>query len=157
DAIQAMPYVAVQGMFEEGFPQGLHNYWKSSHLPDLPDALLETVVEYFARVSSPVTAVVFEAFGGVIARAGPPGTARAHREAAYALLIVPRWPAPAEADTHIRWTRALWEAAQPWSIPGYYVNYLSADESEDQVQAAYGTSYERLVALKDKYDPTNFF
>jgi FAD/FMN-containing dehydrogenase len=157
DAIQPMPYVAVQGMFEEGFPQGLHNYWKSSHLPDLPDALLETVVEHFGRVSSPVTAVVFEAFGGAIARTGHPETAYAHREAAYDLLIVTRWTDPAEAETHIRWTRSLWEAAQPWSIPGYYINYLSADEGEDQVRAAYGASYERLVALKDKYDPTNFF
>ena len=45
---------------------------------------------------------------------------------------------------------------QPFSSGGVYVNYLG-EEGEDRVKAAYGRNYERLVALKNKYDPTNLF
>jgi FAD/FMN-containing dehydrogenase len=144
-------------MFELGFPTELHNYWKSSHQADLPDTRLETVIEHFGRVSSPVTAVAIEALGGANAAPGHPETAYAHRQTRYDVLIVSRWTDPAEAETHIAWARALWEAIRPTALPGVYVNYLNAGEDQAQVRAAYDASYDRLVALKNQYDPTNFF
>jgi FAD/FMN-containing dehydrogenase len=71
-------------------------------------------------------------------------------------LIMPMWTDPAESEKHIRWADELWKTMQPFSSGGVYVNYLG-DEGEDRVKAGYGTNYQRLVALKNKYDPTNLF
>jgi FAD/FMN-containing dehydrogenase len=69
---------------------------------------------------------------------------------------MPMWTDPAESEKHIRWADELWRAMQPFSSGGVYVNYLG-NEGEERVKAAYGTSYERLVTLKNKYDPMNLF
>jgi len=68
------------------------------------------------------------------------------------------WSKPAEDERTIGWVRRLWEALRPFSSGGLYVNYQMGDEGEDRIRAAYGPEkYERLVALKNKYDPTNLF
>jgi FAD/FMN-containing dehydrogenase len=75
----------------------------------------------------------------------------------YNFLIVSVWPDRADDDLNIKWTREFWEAMQPFSTDGVYVNYLD-QEGEERVKAAYATqTYERLVDLKNKYDPTNLF
>jgi hypothetical protein len=66
------------------------------------------------------------------------------------------WPNAADSERNIRWTRECWEAMQPFLVAGSYVNYVS-DEGEASARAAYGPNYDRLAALKDKYDPSNFF
>jgi FAD/FMN-containing dehydrogenase len=83
-------------------------------------------------------------------------TAFPHRTAQYGLLILAVWTDPAETEKHIRWARESWEALLPFSAGRVYVNYLG-EEGEDRVREAYGPNYDRLVALKHKYDPTNFF
>jgi hypothetical protein len=73
------------------------------------------------------------------------------------LNVNARWSEPQDADPHVAWTQDLWQAMRPWSAGGVYVNFLG-DEGQDRVRAAYGErKYQRLVALKDRYDPTNFF
>jgi hypothetical protein len=74
------------------------------------------------------------------------------------LTIASSWLDPHELDRHIDWTRQLWRAIQPFSMGGGYMNFLTEDEGEERVRAAYGAgNYHRLVTLKNKYDPTNFF
>jgi FAD/FMN-containing dehydrogenase len=72
------------------------------------------------------------------------------------LVIMPMWSDPAEPEKHMQWADELWSAMQPFSSGGVYVNYLG-NEGEERVKAAYGTNYERLVALKNRYDPMNLF
>jgi FAD/FMN-containing dehydrogenase len=73
-------------------------------------------------------------------------------------MIVGMWDEPAEGERTIAWVRWVWEALRTFPSGGVYVNYQSGDEGEDRVRAAYGAEkYERLVALKDKYDPINLF
>ena len=79
-----------------------------------------------------------------------------HRDEYYDFLILSRWEDPTDAEENIRWTRAFFEAMQPFFEKGVYVNNLG-EEGEDRVKEAYGEHYECLVALKDKYDPTNLF
>jgi hypothetical protein len=55
-----------------------------------------------------------------------------------------------------QWVREWWDMTSPFSIGAEYVNNLG-EEGEERVRAAYGDNYERLVALKNKYDPSNFF
>lgn len=66
------------------------------------------------------------------------------------------WADPADTEKNIQWTRQCWHAMNPFLVSGSYVNYVS-DEGDTFAHAAYGPNYERLVTLKNKYDPTNFF
>ncbi|HEY0426084.1 MAG TPA: BBE domain-containing protein, partial [Rhodopila sp.] len=79
-----------------------------------------------------------------------------HRRSQSELLILAQWPDPAETERNVRWVRAFFEAMQPFAAGGVYVNDLG-EEGEARVRAAYGANYDRLVALKNKFDPTNLF
>jgi hypothetical protein len=95
--------------------------------------------------------------GGAVSRMDPQATAYNYRDAHYNFLIVGMWADPAEDARGISWVRSLWQALHPFSSGNIYVNYES-DVGVDRVQAAYGAAkYDRLVALKNAYDPTNFF
>jgi FAD/FMN-containing dehydrogenase len=160
DQVGPTSYHQVQNWFTEGFPAGLRNYWKSNFLSGLDGAAIEVVTDHFARVPSPTSAIAIEQLGGAFARVGADETAFNHRDARYNLLIVGIWPDAADDDAHVGWVRELWEAAQPFSSGGVYVNYLGTedDEGANRIEAAYGAAkYERLVALKRKYDPDNLF
>jgi FAD/FMN-containing dehydrogenase len=96
--------------------------------------------------------------GGAVSRIDEDEAAVSHRDAPYNAIIVGMWADPAEDELTIGRVRRLWQALRPFSSGGVYVNYQMDDEGEDRVHAAYGTKkYERLVALKNKYDPTNVF
>ena len=160
DVIGPMAYAQVQGMLDEGFPPGLQNYWKSNFLKGLDDKAIEIIVDHVRNAPSPNSAVAIEQFCGAVSRVGMDDTAFNHRNARYNLLIVGMWPDPAAKDENVKWVRDLWDAMEPYSSGGVYVNYLGqeADEGAERVKAAYGPEkYERLVALKNKYDPTNLF
>jgi FAD/FMN-containing dehydrogenase len=157
DMIGAMPYVAVQRMFNDAFPPGRYNYWKSSLAPEISDALIDTVVEHVARVPSPHTAVMLEHYHGAYSRPGPTATAYSHRRPTYDVVIISNWTSPADTERNLAWTRELFAAVTPQVSPAAYVNFLDGDEGAERVRAAYGENYARLVTLKRKYDPTNFF
>jgi hypothetical protein len=114
------------------------------------------MVECFATVPSPLSALGFEQFGGAVARVRPDATAYPHRDASYDVAILGVWRDRAESDHNIRWVRDVFTATEPYASGGVYVNLL-ADEGDDHVRVAYGDNYARLAALKTKYDPTNFF
>ena len=160
DMIGPMPYTQVQCMFDEGFPAGQQNYWKSNYLRGLDDRAIGLIVEYMRRCPSPGSAVTIERIGGAVTRVGKEATAFNHRDAGYNLVIVGLWPDPTAAEENVTWVRDLWNAMAPYSSGGVYVNYLGqeSDEGSNRVEAAYGPEkYARLVALKNKYDPTNLF
>ncbi len=156
DMIQPMPYVKAQSLIDESFPKGRQNYWKSHLLNELSDAAIDALVEGFSRVASPYSSVLIEHLGGAMSRVGKDETTFGHRDASYDVVIMPMWSDPVESAQHIQWADELWRATQPSSSGGVYVNYLS-NEGEERIKAAYGTSYERLVVLKSKYDPMNLF
>ncbi len=160
DVIGPMSYAQLQGMLDEGFPPGLQNYWKSNFLKGLDDKAIEIIVDHVRNAPSPNSAVAIEQLGGAVSRVGMDDTAFNHRSARYNLLIVGMWPDPTAKDENVKWVRDLWDAMEPYSSGGVYVNYLGqeADEGAERVKAAYGPEkYERPVALKNKYDPTNLF
>ena len=160
DHIGPMAYTALQSMLEAGFPAGLQNYWKSNFLQDLSDDAIAVMVDGFAQMPAPTSALAIEHISGAVSRVGEDATAFTHRQASYNLLIVGIWPDLANNDTNIRWVRQTWDAMQPFSSGAVYVNYLgqAADEGAERIKEAYGvTKYERLLALKKQYDPTNLF
>ncbi len=156
DGIQPMAYTALQSLSDAGFPSGQQHYWKSSWLKDLSADAIEVMVQFAADRPSAATAVALQQMHGAASRVDPAATAFPHRDEHYDFLILTQWGDPADSAKNIEWTRALFEAMDPFLERGVYVNDLG-EEGEDRLKAAYGTNYERLVALKTKYDPTNFF
>ncbi len=157
DQVGPSPYTALQGISEHFNPHGYRNYLKTNYLKDLSDEAIEILVERYASVPAPFTHIVVEHMGGAVSRMDPQATAYNYRDARYNFLIVGIWTDPAEDARNIQWVRSLWQALQPFSAGHIYVNYES-DVGVDRVQAAYGgAKYDRLVALKNTYDPTNMF
>jgi hypothetical protein len=148
----------MQSLLDEYFPPGRQNYWKSNFLPRITDEAIDTFLEHAARKPSPHTFVWFpgEHLHGAAARVGLSETAFAHRQHPFNFSIFSVWTEPAENEKNMSWTRAFFDAMQPYMAAGAYVNYLE-DEGNPQARAAYGPNYDRLVDLKNKYDPTNFF
>ena len=151
-----MPYVALQSMMDEAFPPGLQVYWRSSFLRGLEDGAIDALVEHFGKVTSPLSLLLLEQFGGAVARVGRDETAFPHRDAPFNLAIIARWPESGAQEPHSAWARGVSAAMEPYLSGGVYVNYLG-DEGEQRIRDAYGPTFARLSALKQKYDPTNVF
>ncbi|MGI8926521.1 MAG: FAD-binding oxidoreductase [Tepidiformaceae bacterium] len=157
DAIAPNTYSATNAMLDAGFPKGALSYWKSSFLEDLDDAAIDTIAEQFSACPSPMSGLVLEHVHGAVTRVGVTETAFPHRSTGYNLLVVSEWLDPAQSAVNIAWARAAFDAMRPFQASGRYVNYLGEGEGEDSVAAAYGANYERLRAVKRKYDPDNVF
>jgi hypothetical protein len=156
DMVQAMPYTALQAIGGNLLPAGRHNYWKSSFMSDVSDQAIDTMLAHFESVPSPFSVIALEPLGGAVSRVGADETAFGERSALYNLIVVGSWTDPADDAKNMRWVRGYWEAMRPYLNTAAYVNYLDADEQE-RVKTIYGKKYDQLVAIKDKYDPTNLF
>ena len=157
DAIQPMPFPVMQTLLDDAVPDGNQNYWKSAFLRSLSDDAIKTIVGYANQATSPLTAVIVEQYGGAASRVGAQETAFGQRSAEYDLGILTQWTDPADSERHIAWTRAFAEAMAPYRSGTYLLNFLGADETAETIRAAFGPNYDRLVEVKTKYDPTNFF
>jgi len=158
DQFGPMPYTALQSIPENFNPPGMRNYWKSGYMTQLSDDAIDLLVEEYPSVPAPFTHLLVEQMGGALSRIGEDETAVSHRDALYNAIIIGMWAEPAEDERIIDWVRRLWEALRPFTSGGAYVNYEMSDAGEDRVRVAYGyEKYERLVALKNRYDPTNMF
>jgi FAD/FMN-containing dehydrogenase len=157
DLMGPMPYTAMQSLIDPLWPAGAHNYFSGAMLDRLTDEAIDTLLAQHAAGRAPVRELHLHHGGGAMARVPADATAFAHRDAAYILNIVARSPDGEGFEEHAGWARATHQAMDPWSTGGGYVNFTS-EPGQDKVQAAYppGT-YARLVAAKDRYDPTNLF
>jgi FAD/FMN-containing dehydrogenase len=158
DAVVPKPYVEHQKAFDAALPHGRHYYWKSHRLPPLSDEMIEIIVEHAGKITSPLSTVGLFCFGGAVARVPSDATAFPNRDAAHDINIVASWmPDDPEPARHKAWVRGFFDALTPYSR-GVYVNFTSDDAADRVRSAAYGPEkWARLVALKRKYDPTNFF
>jgi FAD/FMN-containing dehydrogenase len=155
--LNAMPYQAMQTMLDEGFPPGMSVYWRGDFIETLSDQVIDALLESFAQVTSPLSALVVEQFGGACRDFGPEHSAFGHRDADFNIAIISRWDDESEPDRHVNWARSTHDAIRPHSS-GVYVNYVGDGEAEDRIREAYGPdTYERLARLKADYDPENVF
>ncbi len=156
DGIRPMTYPEVQRIFAE-IPFGLQNYWKGHFLRDMPDAAIDAAVESFEGVTSDHSAILIEAPHGAVRRVPDDATAFGQRQARFNASALAVWEGPTDPDRHVRWVRDYADAVAPYAS-GDYVNYLADDASSAEVASAYGPRrFERLVALKNRYDPSNVF
>jgi FAD/FMN-containing dehydrogenase len=125
-------------------------------LKHLSDEAIEVMIPFMTETPSPASGVALQQMHGAASRVDPAATAFPHRDEHYDFMIVSQWSDPTDSARNIQWTREFFEAMQPFLESGAYIN-LMGEEGEEVVREAYGSNYERLAALKDKYDPTNFF
>ena len=155
DLIRSRCYFNVIAMADAGAPDGRCYYEKASTLKDLSDEAIDTIANYGAARTSPFSQVLIQHIHGAASRVGSTETAFALRDESYVLSINAAWNG-GEGDRHMEWARTFWRSLEPFASSGVYVNFLG-NEGEGRVRAAYGVNYERLVALKNRYDPANFF
>jgi FAD/FMN-containing dehydrogenase len=156
DMIGPMPYPVVNTMLDAGFPKRARNYWKSAFLKELSEEVIGLLVDAFQRVPSPMTAIILERYHGAVTRVDPTETAFPHREPGFNLALAGEWMDPGEDGHNMEWVRSTFDALRPHTTDAVYVNYIAADEPE-RIRAAYGPNWERLVALKRRWDPDNVF
>ena len=157
DLIRPVAYTTHQGFFDATVPHGLRYYWKSHYMPSLSDATIETLVAHGWAMRSPDSYSLLFQLGGAINKVKEDDSAFSGRAARHAITLDGVWSDPEGPDDDTAWVRRYFASLQPFSTGGVYVNFLG-DEGQDRVKASYGADkYDRLVALKNKYDPTNFF
>jgi hypothetical protein len=156
EVLGLMPYPALQSMFDAIYPPGLQWYWRGDFLSQIPDAAIDEHLKSAAQLPTLQSAMHLYPVDGAAGRVGGHETAFSYRDAKWSMVIVGVDPDPAKAKKITAWTKDYWAALHPYSLGGAYVNFIM-DEGNDRIKAAYRDNYERLVELKRKYDPTNFF
>ena len=154
-----IPYVALQQMFDESAPWGMHAYEKAVYLDELTDGAIDVIVEHQAKKMSPLSFVPIFVLGGAYAASPTATRQRSAAAATSATSSTSRGHAltPPTSRPSATWVRAFWAALVPHAVGvGSYVNFM-AEYEEDRVRSAYGAKYDRLQQIKAQYDPDNVF
>ena len=149
-------FLALQTMADSEFPHGARYYTKSGYFLQLDDSTIERMLESLQSVPSAKSQVELAYLGGAAARVDAAETAFGDRSAPFITNLLAHWNDAQEDEANVAWVRSLFAALRPRMKPGVYVNFMSADEAE-RVPEAYSARWERLLAIKQKYDPGNFF
>jgi FAD/FMN-containing dehydrogenase len=157
DVVGPAPFTAWQTAFDPLLAPGARNYWKSHDFIELPDGLIDVLVNAVKRLPSPQCEIFIGNLGGAINRVPVEATAYPHRNVEFVMNVHTRWSSPSEDAACIQWARALFDAAAPFATGGVYVNFMPEDESQRVRAGAYGPNYARLAEIKAKYDPKNLF
>jgi hypothetical protein len=117
---------------------------------------MDAIIEYAAKLPSAQCEIFIGTIGAQTARVEADAMAYSSRDAKYVMNVHARWESAAEDQRCVGWAREFFARSKPFASGGAYVNFLTQEEA-DRVSSAYGTTYKRLVELKKRYDPTNFF
>jgi hypothetical protein len=156
EMVAPLPYPAINSLFDELLPPGLQQYWKGSFAAELTDGAIAAHLEYGAQVPTMNCAMHIYAINGVPHSVAPDATAFAYRDATFATVIAGAWPDPADNEKNIAWVRNYNRALEPHSSAGGYINFMDADD-QARIKENYRGNYDRLVSVKQKYDPGNLF
>jgi FAD/FMN-containing dehydrogenase len=154
--IGAQPYVEWQQAFDPLLTRGARNYWKSHNFTELSDEALDTLIEFAGKLPTSQCEIFIGLIAGAANRVPPDAMAYFHRDVKFVLNVHGRWDDVAEDEICITWAREFFQASAPYASAGAYVNFMTEEES-DRVAAVYGSNYERLVQIKNQYDPKNIF
>ena len=155
DFSSVMPYIELQQLFDPDYPEGMRYYWKSLYLDGLSDAAIDRIEHWTARAPSPLSTVDIWELGGAIASVSPTDSAFTGRQAPYLLGVEANWEDPTQDEANIAWVRDCLDDMQQFSDGSVYLNFPGFNE--DTMEATFGAAYERLVAVKNTYDPENLF
>ena len=156
DVVGPAPFAAWQQAFDPLLATGARNYWKSHDFTALSDKAIGLLIDAASRLPGPECEIFIAHVGGAAGRVAADATAFPQRSSHFVMNVHARWREKEMDKSCISWARALFDAARPLSAGTAYINFMPADEM-DRVQEAYGGSYQRLAALKQRYDPANLF
>ena len=157
DLVGPMPYVELQKLLDPGSPWGFLNYWKAEAVEELSDDLIDLNLTHAAEIRAPLTTTFFQPLGGALARVPADATVINPSAGGWVVHGIAIWETEAESEYELAWVRRWGEFMEPYVRAGVPLTF-SADTGDDRVRATFGAEkYERLVALKDKYDPDNLF
>jgi FAD/FMN-containing dehydrogenase len=155
DAVREQTFLDQQVVFNPGYGVD-RNYWKGHFVRELPDELIDILVDSLGALGHRPGAILIESLRGAPKDVDPDSAALGYRDAAFNVSVMAGWLDPALDDESIAWARETAAAIEPWSVSGGYANYMQADEPLDRVRATFGpASFDRLRALKSRYDPGN--
>jgi FAD/FMN-containing dehydrogenase len=154
--VGAMPYPALNTAFDALLPAGLQHYWKASFARELSDEAIAVHAEYGAVVPAIQCAVHLYPINGAVQRVAADETAFAYRDVNFSPVIAGMWEDPADNEQNIAWVRGYYEALEPYSAEGGYINFMDGDD-QSRIKANYRGNYDRLSAIKATYDPANLF
>jgi hypothetical protein len=155
DLVHPMDLYELNTMLDAAAPRGRNYYEKASALPALSDEAIAALVAGGENRTSPFSSVFIQHMHGAATRVDADATAFGARDETYVVAAIAGWDS-GETVAHVGWARALCRALMPSARAGVYVNFLG-DEGQERVRAAYGSGYDRLVAIKNRYDPDNVF
>ena len=148
-------FLEQQRIFDPGYGVD-RNYWKGHFVRELPDELIDDLLDRMTALGRPPGGILIESLRGGPKDVDPTSAALGYRDAAFNVSVMASWTDPAHDEESIAWARETAAAIEPWSVSGGYANYMQADEPLDRVRAAFGPdSFARLQALKSRYDPDN--
>jgi FAD/FMN-containing dehydrogenase len=159
DSIAVRPYVEMQALLDPAWPAGRHYYNKAHNIRRIGEGAIATLLRYSSELPTALSTIAFQQLHGVASRVSVAETAFPHRYDHFDLLVHPATDDPNDSPRMIAWARQCWEELRPFTERAVYVNALedAAEEGDLRVREAYGANYDRLAALKQKYDPTNLF
>ncbi|HEY1596676.1 MAG TPA: FAD-binding oxidoreductase [Thermoleophilaceae bacterium] len=156
DLMGPIPYVAMQSLLDALYPAGGSNYFKAGYMDEISDQAIEAVVNHYGEVNSPMSEIHVHHFGGAVRDVADADSAFGNRSAEFVLNVLGRTPDSSGFDQAVEWARGCYDAIEPYTADGVYTNFMS--QGDNRVTEAYGQDkYDRLQALKDRYDPTNLF
>jgi FAD/FMN-containing dehydrogenase len=155
DGIAAIDYPAIQRSWDNTDPRNTGSYLKSGFVNSIPDKLVDTIVQNYKAFNERGTTMFFQHSGGAIGRVPADATAFAHRKSVANMFAVVEWPLAESAESHVAYIRQYWKDFEPFT-DGWYTNEI-ADQSAGTVNKNYQGNFERLVRVKNEYDPTNLF
>lgn len=156
EMVAPMPYPALNSMFDPLLPPGLQHYWKAAFAAELTDGAIQAHVEHGPGVPVVNSTVHIYPINGACNRVASDATAFAYRDAKFATVVAGMWPDAADNEKNTAWVKDYYRAIQPHSLAGGYVNFMAGDD-QDRIRDNYKGNYDRLVAIKRKYDPDNLF
>ena len=155
DGLGPIAYTELNPLLDPGFPKLALNYWKSCFIADLTSEVVEILVQQVAICPSTMSKLIVECPHGEALRRSASSTAFPHRARGFSVLILAQWQSSADTEVNIAWARETFARLRPHTRSGAYTNYLGDDESTNRVKDAFGSNFDRLQALKDRYDPRN--
>lgn len=153
--VGAMPFPALQSLFDGLYPPGLQWYWKGDFFRELSD---KAVAEHLRFAETPTVQSLMHLYpiDGAVNRVGKAEAAWGYRDVTWSMVIAGVDPDPANKERITKWARDYWNALHPYSAGASYINFMM-EEGMDRIRATYGDNYERLRKVKAAYDPDNFF
>ncbi len=156
DFVGETPMPALNGMFDALYPPGMQWYWRAHYIKELTDESIDENIEFGSKIPTMHSTTHFYPIDGAVHEVSNNETAWANRDARWAQVIVGVDPDPAKADKVTNWCKDYFDALTPYAMGGAYVNFMM-EEGQARIKSSYKDNYDRLVEIKTKYDPDNFF